>query len=214
MNLIILAINWTCILPMLAWLLGAFLLGWLLKHLFGGGNKNIERDYNALTIEHNDFTNKYKLLEQKHHDLNLSVNKLQADADGYSAAQVALNNLKRELETVKEKKDELFNALEAERKKVGNTTEKIVEKIVEVPASRDQLYNIVSGFFGAKIVQDDLKLVEGIGPKIEELFHQAGLNTWASVASSTPERLKEILTEGGDRFLMHDPGTWPRQQNP
>lgn len=54
-------------------------------------------------------------------------------------------------------------------------------------------------------------MVEGIGPKIEQLFHNAGLKTWASVAASKVERLKEILVTGGERFKMHDPGTWPKQ---
>ncbi len=97
---------------------------------------------------------------------------------------------------------------------VEKIVEKIVEKRVEVPMAapapvRD--YKGVSGFFGAKIIADDLKLVEGIGPKIEELFHAAGLKTWQSVAKSTPARLKEILVAAGERFQMHDPGTWPKQ---
>ncbi len=84
-----------------------------------------------------------------------------------------------------------------------------VEKIVEVPAKKD--YKMASSFFGKKIIADDLKLVEGIGPKIEEVFHKAGLKTWASVAASKPAKLKEILVAAGERFQMHDPGTWPKQ---
>ena len=64
---------------------------------------------------------------------------------------------------------------------------------------------------GKKVAQDDLKLVEGIGPKIEELFHNAGIKTWAELAVADPAKLKEILAEGGDRFKMHDPTTWPAQ---
>jgi predicted flap endonuclease-1-like 5' DNA nuclease len=97
---------------------------------------------------------------------------------------------------------------------VDRIVEKVVEKRVEVPMAaptpvRD--YKGVSGFFGTKIIADDLKLVEGIGPKIEELFHAAGLKTWESVAKSTPARLKEILVAAGERYQMHDPGTWPKQ---
>jgi predicted flap endonuclease-1-like 5' DNA nuclease len=99
-------------------------------------------------------------------------------------------------------------------KRVEVPVDRIVEKIVEVPMAaplQAKDYKAVSGFFGAKIIADDLKLVEGIGPKIEELFHVAGLKTWLSVAKSEPSKLKEILVAAGERFQMHDPGTWPKQ---
>src|SRR5690606_40462691 len=34
----------------------------------------------------------------------------------------------------------------------------------------------VKAVFGKKVKQDDLKIVEGIGPKIEELLNQNGIN--------------------------------------
>jgi large subunit ribosomal protein L27 len=66
-------------------------------------------------------------------------------------------------------------------------------------------------FAGKKIKPDDLKIVEGIGPKIEELLHAAGIKTWKQLAEAAVERLKAILDEAGPRFQMHDPGTWPEQ---
>ncbi|MDO5106172.1 hypothetical protein [Capnocytophaga sp.] len=64
---------------------------------------------------------------------------------------------------------------------------------------------------GKKIKEDDLTIVEGIGPKIQELFKERGIVTWKILSETSAERLKEILTEGGDRFAIHNPGTWPRQ---
>ena len=58
---------------------------------------------------------------------------------------------------------------------------------------------------------DDLKVVEGIGPKIEGLLNDAGINTFAALALTAPSRIKEILEAAGPRFQMHDPGTWPDQ---
>jgi predicted flap endonuclease-1-like 5' DNA nuclease len=63
----------------------------------------------------------------------------------------------------------------------------------------------------APVKPDDLKVVEGIGPKIEELFHKAGIMTFQQLADTHPDRLKEILVAAGPRFQMHDPGTWPAQ---
>ena len=59
--------------------------------------------------------------------------------------------------------------------------------------------------------KDDLKIVEGIGPKIEELCHAAGIFTFAELALTNPSKIKEILEAAGPRFQMHDPSTWPEQ---
>lgn len=59
--------------------------------------------------------------------------------------------------------------------------------------------------------KDDLKIVEGIGPKIEELCNNAGIYTFADLASTPIAKIKEILDAAGSRFQMHDPTTWPEQ---
>lgn len=58
---------------------------------------------------------------------------------------------------------------------------------------------------------DDLKLVEGIGPKIAEIFNEAGIDTWEALANASVEKLKEILEGAGSRYKMHDPTSWPQQ---
>jgi small subunit ribosomal protein S16 len=58
---------------------------------------------------------------------------------------------------------------------------------------------------------DEYKKIEGIGPKIEELLHNAGLATFADLADAPVDKLKEILAEAGSRYSMHDPTTWPQQ---
>ena len=65
--------------------------------------------------------------------------------------------------------------------------------------------------FGKKIKQDDLKVVEGIGPKIQELFHNHNVTTWKSLSECSIGKCKEVLESGGDRFKMHKPNTWPKQ---
>ena len=61
------------------------------------------------------------------------------------------------------------------------------------------------------VKQDDLTLIEGVGPKIAEILSTNGLDTWAKVAASTPEAIKEMLVAAGPRFQMHNPGSWPKQ---
>ncbi|RMB63352.1 hypothetical protein EAX61_02880 [Dokdonia sinensis] len=65
--------------------------------------------------------------------------------------------------------------------------------------------------FGKKIKQDDLTVVEGIGPKIAELFHNHDIKTWANLAETSVEKCQEVLNSGGKRFEIHRPATWPMQ---
>ncbi|WP_108867628.1 50S ribosomal protein L21 [Aquimarina aquimarini] len=58
---------------------------------------------------------------------------------------------------------------------------------------------------------DDLKKVEGIGPKIAEIFNNSGINTFADLAGTDVEKLKEILAEAGSRYASKNPGSWPKQ---
>jgi large subunit ribosomal protein L27 len=58
---------------------------------------------------------------------------------------------------------------------------------------------------------DDLKKVEGIGPKIASLLNEAGINTFAELAATEVGKIQEILEAAGPRYRIHDPGTWPQQ---
>ena len=58
---------------------------------------------------------------------------------------------------------------------------------------------------------DDLSKVEGIGPKIAELFNEAGINSFAELAATSVDQLQELLTAAGPHFASHNPGTWPKQ---
>lgn len=66
-------------------------------------------------------------------------------------------------------------------------------------------------FGGKKFKADDLKIVEGIGPKIEGLLHDAGIATWNDLANADVDRIKTVLSDAGSRYQMHDPSSWPRQ---
>ena len=58
---------------------------------------------------------------------------------------------------------------------------------------------------------DDLTRIEGIGPKIAGILAEAGITTYAALAATPVERLRELLDAAGPRFRMHDPTTWPEQ---
>ncbi|MBK7095725.1 MAG: hypothetical protein IPH57_12000 [Saprospiraceae bacterium] len=58
---------------------------------------------------------------------------------------------------------------------------------------------------------DDLKKIEGIGPKIAAILTENGVVTFADLAGTEVDKIKEILLAAGSRYKMHDPTTWPEQ---
>lgn len=58
---------------------------------------------------------------------------------------------------------------------------------------------------------DDLKIIEGIGPKIEEMLNKEGISTFVALAETSPIRLSSILKKAGPRFQIQDPSSWPEQ---
>jgi len=60
-------------------------------------------------------------------------------------------------------------------------------------------------------VKDNLKKIEGIGPKIEQLLHKAGISSFKSLGSANLKTLRTILEKAGPRYNMHDPKTWRTQ---
>ncbi len=57
---------------------------------------------------------------------------------------------------------------------------------------------------------DDLRRIEGIGPKISRLFQDAGIRTFAQLAASDVAMLRVILDDAGIGRIA-DPTTWPEQ---
>lgn len=59
---------------------------------------------------------------------------------------------------------------------------------------------------------DDLRRIEGIGPRIAGVLQEAGITTFGQLSSASPEQLEEILQAADPRLLrLADPATWPQQ---
>ncbi len=59
--------------------------------------------------------------------------------------------------------------------------------------------------------ENDLKAVEGIGPKIAQLLNNDGITTWRALSQTSVERIQGILNAAGKRYQLADPTTWPKQ---
>ena len=58
---------------------------------------------------------------------------------------------------------------------------------------------------------DDLKKIEGVGPKAAEAMVAAGLDTFAKVAKAKPEAIATILSEASSNLAHLVTDTWPKQ---
>jgi len=56
---------------------------------------------------------------------------------------------------------------------------------------------------------DDLKVIEGIGPKMASILNQAGIKTYSSLANTSVEKLDEILSAAN--MITGRTKTWPDQ---
>ena len=70
---------------------------------------------------------------------------------------------------------------------------------------------LAAAHLGRSIELDDLTVVEGIGPQIQELCHGIGIRTWFDLATTEVSLLRTMLHDAGSRFHAHDPSTWPQQ---
>jgi len=84
------------------------------------------------------------------------------------------------------------------------------KKIAELEAQwADRLASATAG--GGTADRDDLKMIEGVGPRIEKMLNDDMIFTYADLAAATGDRLRGLLRRGGNRFKMHNPKSWPDQ---
>jgi predicted flap endonuclease-1-like 5' DNA nuclease len=76
----------------------------------------------------------------------------------------------------------------------------------ELEEEREQKLPIVAPM---QVKPDDLTIVEGIGPKINQVLHAAGIQSLFQLSESEAANLKAILAAAGLRLA--DPTTWPQQ---
>jgi predicted flap endonuclease-1-like 5' DNA nuclease len=76
-------------------------------------------------------------------------------------------------------------------------------RVIDVSAARAAGFNIKH--------DDDLTIIEGIGPRIDDLFHANGIVSFAQLAQLSVPEMLDILERGGPNFQLANPGSWARQ---
>jgi predicted flap endonuclease-1-like 5' DNA nuclease len=101
------------------------------------------------------------------------------------------------------------NQLLSENSSLKSELESLSKKASSVKHKFDAA--LAKSVFGKKIVNNDLTIIEGVGPKIAELFKKAGIGTWKDLSETMVEKCQQIIDAEGEQFKVHKPSSWPLQ---
>lgn len=170
------------------WTLGAFLLGWLLDWLL---NRGKQATIDQLTIERDKYHGLATKWEKDYHSLKYQLEESQkSEAD-----------LRAKLQQCQADKAILTAAA------AGGTATGL--GILGGGGEGEKTDGAMG--FATLFTHDNLQIIEGVGPKIESLLHEAGFKTWEDVAAASYADLKKVLDDAGSRFQLADPTSWPHQ---
>ena len=101
-------------------------------------------------------------------------------------------------------------------KKLDDENAELRLKAEKLLAEASPLFAFNSGkareALGIRVIENDLKIVEGIGPKISGILVNRGIKTWKTLSETDPSVIKDyMITDGGERYRIHAPDTWPEQ---
>ncbi|WKN43895.1 hypothetical protein [Tunicatimonas pelagia] len=192
-------------------LLVAFILGYILRQVLGSSKMRRLRE---LEFDNRHLAGRVKELEQSVSNEKRGVIRLTEDLDkcrkeSVSAAQVT--ELENALAELRQQNSQLQSELSlclASKKAPEPADSELNTDINPLMATTDNTAIAVE----APPVPDNLKVVEGIGPKIERMLNADGIYTFVQLASADNDRLRNIMAMEGPKFLaVHNPATWPKQ---
>ena len=115
--------------------------------------------------------------------------------------------------TAKERMDETRQSLDqvyarSFKKEIAKPVTRKAKKVVRTAKKAKASVKVAAK---AIAKNDDLKVIEGIGPKMAAILNEAGIITFKQLAETKVSTVKEILASAGPRYNMHDPSTWGKQ---
>ncbi|MEL7271443.1 MAG: hypothetical protein AAGL34_17860 [Bacteroidota bacterium] len=109
------------------------------------------------------------------------------------------------LDTKKVKKQAKAKVSKA-KAKAASTTKKVAAKVEPVAKKVKAVEKKV-----VETVKDDLKLIHGIGPKLETIFNQNGIVTYAQLAKASEATMRSILEKAGPVFKNANFADWKKE---
>ncbi|MCB9262511.1 MAG: hypothetical protein H6607_09070 [Flavobacteriales bacterium] len=196
-------------------LLAAFLLGWWISRILASRYK---RKVHELTLEMEGLRASSGASLNVSHDLASAQERLKGLENKNAALLMELTSLKEKssdnsvfearIKTLEQINAQLKSDLEACKNKISQFAEPA--PIREIVSAKPETM-VVNAPAAAPSQKDDLKKIEGIGPKIEKLLNEDGVFTFAQMVAAGVDRIQAVLDKAGPQFRVHDPGTWTEQ---
>lgn len=209
-NSIINQYNNYSILIFLAWIFVFWILFWKLLSQKENDNKKktIKKDF-IISKEDNIFNTDIKEIEKVtyynyENDSDITKDSIDIILDEREENYKHKINLKNETlkDTFSTKKQNVI----LKNKKINKKIDAEVKNQYE-----DKMFLWVSNNL-KKQKKQDLKIIEGIWPKIEELLNKWWIYSYKDLVDSEIEKIKSILEKASKRYvILHNPITWPKQ---
>ncbi len=178
-------------LQILGMLLVSFILGYLLRFIIG-------RKWKVMA---NELQTEVNGLKKHNTDLEAQL----------STAKYELDKLKGEYKTAQGKLSDAYLQIKVCEEKLNAATEGNPNLVAGAGAGSSESSPHSQLDFARAFNNEQLQIIEGIGPKVETTLKSAGVNTWADVAAKTPDELKNILVENNPNFRIQNTTNWPLQ---
>ncbi len=137
--------------------------------------------------------------DDRYHDEGYNYDEHKVTSGGYTAD---INSLLRSREASTSSHD-------MSRPQAPDRPQGITREVSGATAAATGLAASIAGIGNGR--KDDLKKLEGIGPKIEQVLNTAGIQNYDQLAAMSPDAIKPLLEAAGNQFRMHDPKSWPYQ---
>ena len=119
--------------------------------------------------------------------------------------EAALKEAKKKVKNRKKSIAALKKLLKKKKKKVSKKPSKSTTN------NKGEVIPNASRSASKEVAENDLKKIEGIGTKIEEILKTNGILTFEQLAQTSTQQLQQLLHKAGSRFKMHQPDSWPKQ---
>lgn len=92
-------------------------------------------------------------------------------------------------------------------KRVGKRVKANIDEVLKSTSKTKR----TTASYKTDAAKDDLKVIDGVGPKIESLINEAGITTFERLAAADVKELKALLENAGPGFKFHNPANWKKQ---
>lgn len=171
------------------------------------------RETNPVFVQDGVIFTGFEDVDEKHHEILQQQKKgaVEEQKVHYDLVSHVISPKKKRPKSSSSTQKATSNKTNTKVKLVPKSTQKATAKAEVKVTSKSKPKSKKKANPKTKATKDNLRLIEGIGPKIEQLLHKDGITTFQILSKTKQAKLKSVLAAAGSRYSFHDPSTWPKQ---